>query len=194
MSTAAKQVDTRDAILDSVERLFARYGYKKMTIDDIAAETGIGKGTVYLHFKSKEDVALSHIDRIIERLKLNLHAIAAKKIAPETRIKQMLVERVMVRFASVQGYMAGLNDLLASIRPGLLARRKNYFEEEAQIIAAVLKEGRLGGPNALETARTLVLATNSLLPYSLSAQELGEAKDIDAKVKRLADVLIHGII
>ena len=46
-------------------RLLARYGYRKMTIDDVAREVGIGKGTIYLHFKSKEDVALSRIDRVI---------------------------------------------------------------------------------------------------------------------------------
>ena len=53
--------------MDATDRLLARFGYKKMTIDDLAQEVGIGKGTVYLHFSSKEEIALSHIDRIIER-------------------------------------------------------------------------------------------------------------------------------
>ena len=45
---------TREAILDATDRLLARYGFKKMTIDDLAREEGIGKGSVYLHFPSKE--------------------------------------------------------------------------------------------------------------------------------------------
>ena len=56
----------RDAILDATDDLLIKFGYKKMTIDDLAREVGIGKGTVYLHFPSKEEIALSHIDRIIE--------------------------------------------------------------------------------------------------------------------------------
>ena len=64
--------DIRGAILDAAERMLAGNGYKKMTIDDLAAEVGIGKGSVYLHFSSKEEIALSHIDRIIERLKVRL--------------------------------------------------------------------------------------------------------------------------
>ncbi len=35
----------RDKILDATERLLARYGYAKMTVEDIAREAGIGKGT-----------------------------------------------------------------------------------------------------------------------------------------------------
>ena len=49
---------TREAILDATDRLLARYGYKKMTIEDLAREVGIGKGSVYLHFPSKEEIAL----------------------------------------------------------------------------------------------------------------------------------------
>ncbi len=63
-NAAVKSITTRDAILDATDRLLTRFGYKKMTIDDLAAEVGIGKGSVYLHFESKEEIALSHIDRI----------------------------------------------------------------------------------------------------------------------------------
>ena len=47
----------RDAILDATDELLIKFGYKKMTIDDLAREVGIGKGTVYLHFPSKEEIA-----------------------------------------------------------------------------------------------------------------------------------------
>src|SRR5919107_5686377 len=94
----------RDEILDATDRLLARNGYKKMTIDDLAAEVGIGKGSVYLHFSSKEEIALSHIDAIIERVKARLHAVSQKKTSYESRLKEMLIERVTCRFDSVQHY------------------------------------------------------------------------------------------
>jgi len=53
MRTTLAPADVRDAILDAAERLLARYGYRKMTMDDLASEAGIGKGTTYLHFPSK---------------------------------------------------------------------------------------------------------------------------------------------
>src|SRR5580765_3085222 len=102
MRDSVQTRSTRDAILDATDRLLARYGYKKMTIDDLAQEVGIGKGSVYLHFSSKEAIALAHIDRIIERLKENLEAIASDHASATERLNEMLVERVLYRFDSVQ--------------------------------------------------------------------------------------------
>ena len=58
----------RDRILDATNGLLARYGYRKMSMTDLAREAGVGKGTLYLYFSSKEDVALSSIDRLVEKL------------------------------------------------------------------------------------------------------------------------------
>jgi AcrR family transcriptional regulator len=112
-----------------------------MTIDDLAREVGIGKGSVYLHFSSKEEIALSHIDRIIERLKARLRMIAAKRSGADKRLREMLVQRVMFRFDSVQHYSQSLNELLAHLRPRLLERRKRYFDEEAAILASIIIRG-----------------------------------------------------
>src|SRR6476469_8027718 len=88
---------TREAILDATDRLLARYGFKKMTIDDLAREVGIGKGSVYLHFPSKKEIALSHIDRLVDRLKERMRFIAAGNEPIQERLRQMLVERVVYR-------------------------------------------------------------------------------------------------
>lgn len=188
---------TRDAILDATDRLLARYGYKKMTIDDLAREVGIGKGSVYLHFESKEEIALSHVDRIVERVKRRLYEIALSKGTPENRIKKMLVERVLMRFDSVQHYSQSMNELLGQVRSRLLERRKRYFEEEARLFAKVLSEGKTAGVFRIkvpvETGRLLVEATNSLLPYSLSAYELGEREGIVKKAHNLADLVLNGL-
>ena len=197
MRDSVQTRSTRDAILDATDRLLARYGYKKMTIDDLAQEVGIGKGSVYLHFSSKEEIALSHIDRIIERLKKNRASIAEKPIPADERVKQMLVERVLFRFDSVQHYSQSLNDLLAYIRPSLLERRKQYFEEEAKIFARVLNDGQTSGvfrmENSLDTARSMLTATNSLLPYSLSTDELGKRNDLKSRSLAIAELLLSGI-
>ncbi|HEX8265991.1 MAG TPA: helix-turn-helix domain-containing protein [Pyrinomonadaceae bacterium] len=188
----------RDEILDATDRLLARFGYKKMTIDDLAQEVGIGKGTVYLHFSSKEEIALSHIDRIIERMKVRLKEISSADVSPDERLREMLLTRVLFRFDSVQHYTQSLNDLLADLRPRLLARRRQYFEDEAQIFAEVLQEGDkiriFSVPDALKTAEMLLLATNSLLPYSLNTKELGERSEIEERVRRLADLLLTGLL
>jgi len=197
MRDSVQPKSTRDAILDATDRLLAKYGYKKMTIDDLAAEVGIGKGSVYLHFKSKEDIALSHIDRIIERLTKKLVEIAESGGSVDARLRQMIVERVLIRFDSVQHYSQSLNELLATLRPRLLERRRRYFEVEAKHFARVLNEGKDVGVfsfnDPLAAAHAVLHATNSLLPYSLSAYELGERSEIERKVSNVADLILNGL-
>ena len=53
MRRIAKRDDIHYLILDAVDVLLARYGYRKMTMDDVARQVGIGKGTIYLHFLGK---------------------------------------------------------------------------------------------------------------------------------------------
>lgn len=198
MRDAVQKGETKDAILDAADRMLARHGYRKMTIDGLAAEVGIGKGTIYLHFSSKEEIVLSHIDRIIERLKSRLSLIAARDLSCEERLRSMLIERVMFRFDSVQHYTTSLNDLLTEIRPRLLVRRKLYFQEEARIFASVIQEVSCSttmiGIDPLELAKTILSATNSLLPFSLSTSELGERAAIKRKAGQIADLLLTGLI
>ena len=82
----ALREEVREAILDSVGRLLVKYGYKKMTVEDIAREAGIGKGTVYLYFPSKEEVALGSFDRAHDRMAEELHAIADSDLEPDKSI------------------------------------------------------------------------------------------------------------
>ena len=196
---AARDSETiKDAILDATDRLLARYGYRKMTVEDIAVEAGIGKGTIYLHFSSKEEVVLSHIDRIVERLKARLKEIADSNAPAAERLRLMLLTRVLFRFDSVQHYTQSLNDLLAALRPGLLARRAQYFEAEAEIFAEVLRAGREAGELRFDdehvTAHALLQATNGLLPYSLSTSELGSRDEVSQRVADVAELMLRGVI
>jgi AcrR family transcriptional regulator len=197
MRTLLAPSDVRDAILDAAERLLARYGYQKMTMDDLAREAGIGKGTTYLYFPSKQEVALCSIDRIVDRLLEQLRTVAQSDGAPAVKVRNMLVTRVLFRFDSVKDYSQGLDDMLRALRPAYLARRQRYFAAEAAIIGDVLCAGREAGAftldDALATAHTLLLATNSLLPYSLSPRELGKRRAVEERALRVADLLLDGL-
>src|SRR5579872_4245897 len=198
MRHSALREDMRDIILDASSRLMQRYGYRKMTMDDVAREARIGKGTIYLYFRSKEDVALSCADRNTERVQDRLRTIAQSGGSPADRLREMLVMRVLLRFDIAQPYARSLDDLYTALRPAFLARRERWLEAEAQIFADVLIEGRLLGTfdmhDAILTAHTLLLATNALMPFSLSPQELGARDDVQHKVEHVVDVLLKGVL
>jgi AcrR family transcriptional regulator len=194
----SEKQSVRDEILDATNRLLVRFGYRKMTIEDIASEVGIGKGTVYLHFTSKADVVLSTIDRLVQRLLDRLEEIARGPGSPVEKLEKMLMTRIMFRFDHRHHDSKSMDELLAVLRPEFLLRREGYFEAEARALAKVLEEGRaagdLGFDEALPTAHTLILATNSLLPYSLSPDELGKRKDVEQKASRLSRLAVGGVL
>ncbi|MGZ3623688.1 MAG: TetR/AcrR family transcriptional regulator [Ktedonobacteraceae bacterium] len=52
-----------DRILDAAVELILRWGYKKTTIDDIAKQSRVAKGTIYLHWKTREDLFMALLIR-----------------------------------------------------------------------------------------------------------------------------------
>jgi AcrR family transcriptional regulator len=188
----------REVLLDSAERLLGRYGYRKTTVDDVAREAGVGKGTVYLYFESKEELILGTIDRIVDRLIERLRGLARSDAPPRRKLGDMLAERVLFRFDSVRDYSASLDELLGSLRNAYLARRSRYFEAEAAVFAEVIRDGLDRGTFAcsdpLAVADSLLTATNSLLPSNLTARELGKREDVRERVGRVADLLLNGLL
>src|SRR5512136_1432500 len=193
MRQIAKRSDIRDLILDAVDSLLAKYGYGKMTMEDVAKQVGIGKGTIYLHFPSKEELVLSHIDRIAETVVRKLQELAGSADSIDRRLRRMLVLRVLQRFDSVAHYSQSLGDLLSSVRAPLLVRRQAHFEREAEVFEGILREGaRLGSldcPDPRATSFVLIQSTNSLLPFNLSVRELGRREELEDEVSRIGDLL-----
>ena len=84
----------RAAILDAAMKLFSQYGYRRTSIDDIAREAEIAKGTVYLSFKSKEEIFRALCESLIE------YADSAVKLARATSgpIDQRLIAVLEAKF------------------------------------------------------------------------------------------------
>jgi AcrR family transcriptional regulator len=54
-------------LIAAAEAQFRRFGYKRTTIDDITADAGTGKGSLYLHFESKQAVYMAVVEASLER-------------------------------------------------------------------------------------------------------------------------------
>src|SRR5579884_3269032 len=59
----SKREARAERILDAASELVLRWGYKKTTIDDIAKQAGVAKGTIYLHWKTREELFLALLTR-----------------------------------------------------------------------------------------------------------------------------------
>ena len=91
LSFKQQQLKFREnAILDTVNRLLAQKGFDLMTMDEVAADVGIAKASLYKHFESKEVLAAASMTRLLEdALKfvdsLSIHLTALEKIQATVR-------------------------------------------------------------------------------------------------------------
>jgi AcrR family transcriptional regulator len=97
-----------ERILDAVTTLLVRWGYRKTTIDDVAREAGVGKGTIYLHWKDKNDLFRAAIWREQQRYSEEVQ----RRIADDP-------EGGLLHRITVHGMLAALsNPLMAAIIRG----------------------------------------------------------------------------
>src|SRR5215813_13570772 len=59
--------DKRERILDAAERVFAQHGFFAARVSEIAREAGVADGTIYLYFKSKDELLISLFESRMER-------------------------------------------------------------------------------------------------------------------------------
>jgi len=119
-------------ILDTAADLLLRHGYRRVTIDDVAAGAGIGKGTVYLHWKTREELFTAVLAR--EVLAAIDELLAALRTDPEVsrlhRFAQVYFLAVMNR-PLLRGFVLADAELW-----GKLARPRDSGRDDRHRLAA----------------------------------------------------------
>ncbi len=89
--------DKREAILKAATQVFARNGFFQSQVADVAREAGVAAGTVYLYFRSKDDLLVSVFERTMRDALTEGRAALASLTSPRerlTRIAQLHLQRL----------------------------------------------------------------------------------------------------
>ena len=188
----------RERVLDAADYLLARYGYKKMTMDDLAEQARVGRRTIYLHFSGKEEVALATIERRLGRLVAHLEALVASASSPGEGLRALLIGRVLFLFDAARELSQTYDEMMTALRPVYMPRRERYLRAEARVVAQVLVQGVQSGEFSVddpdETSLSLLLATNALMPFSLSREQRADRATVERRVTQIADLLLNGVL
>ena len=142
-----------DAIVSSVNRLLAEKGFDLMTVDEVAADVGIAKASLYKHFTSKEELAAAAMIRILERALAFLdERITQSGDAPA--IDQLKAVARWTMQVQLAGEMPSLPAQNSSLRAALTTNK-------AYIDRLMMVSDRLGG---WSTAAQAAGALNPALP------------------------------
>ncbi|MDP1792026.1 MAG: helix-turn-helix domain-containing protein [Methylibium sp.] len=110
-----------DAIVSSVNRLLAEKGFEAMTVDEVAADVGIAKASLYKHFTSKEELAAAAMIRVLER------ALAfTEKLAADENLNSIARLEAVARWTlevQLAGEMPSLPAQNSTLRNALVANR-----------------------------------------------------------------------
>jgi TetR/AcrR family transcriptional regulator, fatty acid metabolism regulator protein len=143
-----KQRQEREAlILQAAEAVLLEKGYHDMSIDEIAARVGIAKGTVYLHFASKEDLVLALIERDMQKLLDIVEHNVAQETTPHGKLEaifQTIYSAFFDRNMRVP-YIMSNSDELHHIFEEKKQWKRDKWERVQLLIRTLLEEGKKDG-------------------------------------------------
>lgn len=144
MRVVKEAEERKNEILDTAERLFSTKGYDDTSTADILNEIGIARGTLYYHFKSKEEILDAMIDRMAKGL-----AGKAKKILSEKDTPVLLRFTEMMLSLKVDDRSVGYELLEEAHKPqnALMHQKmqKSVLSEICPLITALIQEGIVQG-------------------------------------------------
>ncbi|HEY3329460.1 MAG TPA: TetR/AcrR family transcriptional regulator [Capsulimonadaceae bacterium] len=158
----------RELIVEAAEKRLWHYGIKKTTIDEIASDAGVGKGTVYLYFDSKEDVAIAIMAKYKEDTLITQAEIARdRNRAAEDRIREVVKLPILMAHKKCATSPHAV-EVILTLKPHLSRQMRPYFEQEVGLIAEIIEDGNRSGlfrvEDSMTDARTLKQSTMGLLP------------------------------
>lgn len=176
----------RRDILAAAERLFATRAFHEVKLDDVAASARIGKGTIYIYFKNKEDLYLSLIREgmtdLLGKLRQRIEADEEPAIATLE-----LIVREMVRFAAARPNMY---QLMRVVLPGTksLAERGELAKLVETVLRRGVRSGELVDPHPEFTAQFLPSAIRAAMVFG------PENASEELRVRQIVRVFAQGLL
>jgi AcrR family transcriptional regulator len=145
--------DARDQILNAALSLFARQGFAHTSMNDIVRESGVSKGGVYWHFKSKDELVLAIFDAFFSGQEAILGSVLNGEGSPAARLRRLVelagaeLEAATARFPAPLEFYT-----LAAHNETLRARLAQFYAGYHEKLCRLLQEGIEGGVWPMTTA------------------------------------------
>jgi AcrR family transcriptional regulator len=190
-------------IISAAQELFAHYGYERTSIEDIARHLKIGKGSVYLEFRSKDEILFTilvqHAEHIIGMTRQKIDVSQGSALQT---LREILQDASIVCYERVTRDIHTPEALLHSSLT-LRSRFADFFIRMRKMLLEVLNraagQGEISGEKATdEVSLALMQATSSLFPpylnnYSERQTSTISREELIASGAVLLDLLIAGL-
>ena len=184
--------DTRSSdkpalILDSALELFRQYGYRRTSMEDIAQAANVAKGTLYIYFKSKDELFEALARRLAAQIEANVEAAAARKLEFEASVLGLLEAKLgfIFNWVSSSPHAAELTGPTARLPDDVFGPLDARFRAS---LARVLLEGEKAGKIDLKAAGFSVDEAVDTLVAAAHGAEVGavDQEAFDSRLRRIA--------
>jgi AcrR family transcriptional regulator len=181
------------AILDAATQVFSRFGFAKASVDDIARRAGVGKGTVYLHFESKEALFATVVRGVWGKVTEGQLAAMRGLRTTDGKLRAFLrarLDQVTAIARTLQITEETARELLPLAMPYLTESR----ERELQIIEEIMLEGIRAGLMEVREPRQVAIGLMNWLDGSNFTFSPDSIAELRASEDALVDVFIRGLM
>lgn len=195
-STATVGSEPRQRLIHAAEARFRRFGYRRTTVEDITAEAETGKGSLYLHFDSKQDVYLAVVSESLERFVQRASEVLEGHDSVPLRLAA-LVEATAHHYGDDELLRASLfgRDELVEGRVAQLAAEIQR-DRIRSLLASVLREGRQAGTIRADLDPETTASVLFEMGWAIVRAELEGQSDLPLEValRTLNDVVGRGVV
>lgn len=183
----------KDEIIEIARDIFARFGFKKTTMEEIAKAAKKAKSSLYYYFQSKEEVFQAVIEREAKVLREKIEKAMTQEETPQAKLRAYIITR-MKALKQLANFYSALKDEYLENYKFIEKFRKKYDEEETSAITEILKAGIEKGIFKVKdiemTTLAILIALKGFESWVLQGNTKWSEKDID----NLLDILFYGII
>jgi AcrR family transcriptional regulator len=175
---------------------FSRKGYHQTTMDDIVAESGLSKGTLYWYFKGKKELFLSLFQEVMDQLGQTWESIVAdeessatdKLLASIAFFRSELEEMVPFFGVMMEAWALTRHDEDAE---GII---REFYEPYLNSMTRVIEEGIASGEFRVESVRAMALVVMTLFDGIVLAMGTGLwQRDWNEIMGAAEELVLHGL-
>lgn len=180
-------------IVDAARKLFYKFGFKKVSMDEIAREAGVTKKTVYTYFSSKEELFKYFIQEELDNMKKIVEDIEKEDLDFFEAVHQIIFQ--LIKYKSKRQFFKLMTNEAEVLKSSIASKSLNLIDEQIQsyiydIVKNAMDKGYIKKENP-EVVTFLVYKMYIALMFDWS--ETREKLDEEEIAKTILDILKNGL-
>lgn len=194
-SMVSGQDTVRIAILKSARDLFAKFGYRKTTMEDIAQALRKGKSSLYYYFKNKEEIFQAVIELEAQLLERRLREVVDSEYTPHQKFHDYVIVR-METLRELENFQKAMRDETYSDYHFLDDVRQESEQAEQNMLKAIMEEGVTRGEFDVKNLRLAAIGISTALrglelPLFRGIENFD---DFRLQLDNILNILFYGIL